>query len=426
MSTIKVKCIDQTLVLESTPVIASGGALENVVSFSFCPQWDGFYKTAVFWRTEDNAYHVVLDSTNACTIPAEVMGTDGELFFGVFGVNDENVRRTSNVLRYSIARGVITEGTQPPDPTPDIYTQLLAAVASLGTNKGKADKVENATGGHLAGLDANGNLTDSGKQAADFVAAIEKGAPLGVPTLDEGGKVPKELLPDLGHIPATEKAQPGGVATLNAVGKVPEEQIDAVDETTVWLVPYNYELGADPTVFDAPSSLDESSSSHLLLVDLPKELDFSKNTYKIAVEVYGLLPYGRKNVDAQVAYVSLVSSSDNHPENLGSANVVDLYPTRPVPSSGAYGHLSFPNFVRHEIETFATGTPITFTSGYKSGEMVSGFHQMARSDHNFGTDKYNRVVVKLMINYVDGVAKFPIETFGIKMTYRVTGKRVTA
>jgi hypothetical protein len=35
----------------------------------------------------------------------------------------------------------------------------------LGT---KADKVSNATSGNFAGLDANGNLTDSGKKAADF------------------------------------------------------------------------------------------------------------------------------------------------------------------------------------------------------------------------------------------------------------------
>ena len=36
---------------------------------------------------------------------------------------------------------------------------------------GKADKVSNATSGNFAGLDGNGNLTDSGKKAADFAAA---------------------------------------------------------------------------------------------------------------------------------------------------------------------------------------------------------------------------------------------------------------
>lgn len=36
---------------------------------------------------------------------------------------------------------------------------------------GKADKVKSAVAGNFAGLDAGGNLTDSGKKAADFVAA---------------------------------------------------------------------------------------------------------------------------------------------------------------------------------------------------------------------------------------------------------------
>jgi hypothetical protein len=38
---------------------------------------------------------------------------------------------------------------------------------------GKADKVSGATNGNFAGLDANGNLTDSGKKAADFATAAQ-------------------------------------------------------------------------------------------------------------------------------------------------------------------------------------------------------------------------------------------------------------
>ena len=39
------------------------------------------------------------------------------------------------------------------------------------THAGKADKVTSATAGHFAGLDANGNITDSGKKESDFAAA---------------------------------------------------------------------------------------------------------------------------------------------------------------------------------------------------------------------------------------------------------------
>ena len=40
---------------------------------------------------------------------------------------------------------------------------------------GKADKVASATNGNFAGLDANGNLTDSGSKAADFATAAQGG-----------------------------------------------------------------------------------------------------------------------------------------------------------------------------------------------------------------------------------------------------------
>lgn len=39
------------------------------------------------------------------------------------------------------------------------------------THTGKADKVKSATAGHFAGLDSSGNLTDSGKKPGDFANA---------------------------------------------------------------------------------------------------------------------------------------------------------------------------------------------------------------------------------------------------------------
>lgn len=126
MSVIRVACTDQVLAFENTPVIASGGIEENFVQFTFCSAWDGFEKTAVFWRSEAEAYHNMLDESNSCQLPPEVTGDEGVIYFGVFGVNAAGCRRTSNVLSYRIDKGAITIETQPSDPTPDIYTQLLA------------------------------------------------------------------------------------------------------------------------------------------------------------------------------------------------------------------------------------------------------------------------------------------------------------
>lgn len=63
---------------------------------------------------------------------------------------------------------------------------LYVPKAEVVDISGKADKVNGATEGNFAGLDANGNLTDSGKKASDFVAA-EDGKRL--MTTEEGEKL---------------------------------------------------------------------------------------------------------------------------------------------------------------------------------------------------------------------------------------------
>ncbi len=56
--------------------------------------------------------------------------------------------------------------------------------STLAAVGGKADKVSSATSGHFAGLDSNGNLTDSGKAASDFATASS------VTTIE--GKIPTQ------------------------------------------------------------------------------------------------------------------------------------------------------------------------------------------------------------------------------------------
>lgn len=49
----------------------------------------------------------------------------------------------------------------------------LALVSQIPSVTGKADKVAGATAGNFAGLDAGGNLTDSGRKPSDFATAAE-------------------------------------------------------------------------------------------------------------------------------------------------------------------------------------------------------------------------------------------------------------
>ena len=52
-----------------------------------------------------------------------------------------------------------------------ISDELAGKSPADHTHPAKADKVTGATSGNLAGLDADGNLTDSGKKAGDFAGA---------------------------------------------------------------------------------------------------------------------------------------------------------------------------------------------------------------------------------------------------------------
>ena len=74
---------------------------------------------------------------------------------------------------------VVTSITLGNDGVPQVEKGLTALTQHQDIS-GKADKVSGATSGNLAGLDANGNLTDSGKKASDFepsfsVLPISKG-----------------------------------------------------------------------------------------------------------------------------------------------------------------------------------------------------------------------------------------------------------
>lgn len=127
---IQVKCIDQTLTLINSPVIASGGLNENKLKCDFCEKWNGFSKTAVFYQDKKNVYYSVLDENDTCTIPKEATASKGTMFFGIFGSKGD-VTRTSEILRYKIDEGAITEDLKPTDPTPDIYEQILAKLQEI-------------------------------------------------------------------------------------------------------------------------------------------------------------------------------------------------------------------------------------------------------------------------------------------------------
>jgi hypothetical protein len=123
LSIIKIKCLDQTLTITNKPLVASGGQEENKMIFEFCSMWDGFSKTAVFFRNASEVYNVLIVNSE-CKIPNEVLQEEGKFYFGVYGVNGTQ-RRTSEVLTYEVTKGAYILGQEPSEPTPNIYTQMM-------------------------------------------------------------------------------------------------------------------------------------------------------------------------------------------------------------------------------------------------------------------------------------------------------------
>ena len=126
---LRIDCVDQRLFVAYDPLIASGGVNEDIIKFNFCPLWDGFGKTAVFYRNLSEVYHAAV-SGDECPIPAEVLTEKGEFYFGVFGSKGD-ATRTTEVIKYSVAQGAMIPGTAPAAPTPDIYAQIMSAVGAI-------------------------------------------------------------------------------------------------------------------------------------------------------------------------------------------------------------------------------------------------------------------------------------------------------
>lgn len=123
MSEIYARCNDQELILLETPTIASGGVKENVLNVTFDSTWDGYEKNAIFYQNEKEPYFAKLDSNNECVIPWEATKKEGSFFIGIFGVKDDAVL-TSEVVRYKLKKGAVTEDIKPSIPEnylPDDY-----------------------------------------------------------------------------------------------------------------------------------------------------------------------------------------------------------------------------------------------------------------------------------------------------------------
>lgn len=162
---------------------------------------DGFTTTADF---VEGAGHVIPAGANVYVVNAGTVQTPSYKYDIFAGMYDLSIFKTIDSLK---SKGAANKGVYfdadgnaqamtyelnksvPSDAvfTDTTYESLAAAdggtdVSLVTTGEkyawnhiadGKADKVSGATAGNFAGLDANGNLTDSGSKASDFATAAQ-------------------------------------------------------------------------------------------------------------------------------------------------------------------------------------------------------------------------------------------------------------
>lgn len=123
--------------------------------------------TDVIWVANDNKWNILT--------PSGVYSFNGRLGAVVPASGDYSASDVGlgNVINTGDSATPVSGGT----------TKFTTGGAYTELNK-KADKVSSATNGNFAGLDANGNLTDSGKKASDFAGT-------GVVSTSTNGLAPK-------------------------------------------------------------------------------------------------------------------------------------------------------------------------------------------------------------------------------------------
>ena len=145
-----VLCADKTrLTVRQREPVTSGSVNVYEARFEFSEDWDGLTRTAVF-RAGPASRSVLLDDSNACVVPWEVLEHHHpltRLMAGVYGTRDGDV-----VLPTVWASlGVIQEGAAPRGdvrpPTPELWQQAL---------DGKQDRLTGLPG-QVVGFDEAGN-----------------------------------------------------------------------------------------------------------------------------------------------------------------------------------------------------------------------------------------------------------------------------
>ena len=111
--------------------VTSGSVNVYLCQFQFDDSWDGLDRTAVF-QSGDDKVSVILDGTNQCQIPWEVLENPRRtLEAGVYGTKDGNVVLPTVWASLGTIKEGASLGETSQPPTPGLYEQILSEIGDL-------------------------------------------------------------------------------------------------------------------------------------------------------------------------------------------------------------------------------------------------------------------------------------------------------
>lgn len=169
------KSVNDFIEQESDPTVPSWAKQQNKPTYNYSEILNSpTIPTALADLSDDSTHRLVTDADKTTWSGKQAALESG---VNIKTINGDSILGEGNLVIQGGGGGsTVSWGTPGADYVPlnvdGVSKNLLTSHQSI---TGKADKVSNATSGHLAGLDSNGNLTDSGNSPSDFATATQGG-----------------------------------------------------------------------------------------------------------------------------------------------------------------------------------------------------------------------------------------------------------
>lgn len=123
-------CIEHQIIKrKDLNIIVANSSDYLTAEFNFSNDWRGLEKTAIF-TNKDGSIAIPLDRDNMITKDRHLNLSSGTWIVSVYGVY-ESEKIITNVCSVTVSDSGASDGTIPPEPTPDLYDQIATRLSKI-------------------------------------------------------------------------------------------------------------------------------------------------------------------------------------------------------------------------------------------------------------------------------------------------------